>query len=348
MASKLDGDPGALMGVVEVAPGGVTDTAIWMFGELNVTVAVAVLFPLAAELSKLLAALDASAVVTLLTCARAAGLLADALLAMVDKAFTTEPPVDPDTLSDAVATEESTLNAVDCVAALIDELPLTTASTLAATVEATFPLRLLALDDTDASTESAAVCTAGDRLALDEAETTARTREAAVLAAAPVSAVPLPCDDPLASPDRRLVCAAARAEPVAPVSCAVTDSTAADTLVPAAVRFTGGAGGRATSATAKLLSTLTLTPVTPAVESAVLKLDAKLAGLVLARPVDTDEAAAALVTATVNGTTSDVDSSSRRDVTRAMPDVFTFTALGGTLSDAAVTLTKAAATGPLN
>ena len=135
---------------------------------------------------------------------------------------------------------------------------------------------------------------------------------------------------------------------MAPASCAVTEATAAVRLVPAEVRFNGGDGGKETAATVKLLSTLTLMPVTPELTSAALKLDAKTAGLMLARLEDTLVAADALVTATLNGTTSDVDRSSRRDVSTVMPDVLTVTALAERLNWAAVTFAKAAATGAVN
>lgn len=60
---KLDADPGALMGVVDTTPGGVTEMAAWILGVLNVTVAGAELPPLpplTMELSRLLAALVAN------------------------------------------------------------------------------------------------------------------------------------------------------------------------------------------------------------------------------------------------------------------------------------------------
>lgn len=61
MGLKLDGDPGALMGAVFTVPGGVTEIAAWMLGVLKVIEAGAALPvpPLAREVSKLLAALDA-------------------------------------------------------------------------------------------------------------------------------------------------------------------------------------------------------------------------------------------------------------------------------------------------
>ena len=210
-------------------------------------------------------------------------------------------------------------------------------------------LSMLGLDDTAPRTESAEDCTAGDRLALGDAETTASTSAAAVEAAELDRVVPLPCDVVLpVRPASMLVCAATNVAPVAPASCCVTDATAADTLPPAAVRFTGGDGGRATPATEKVLSRLTLMPVTPALASAALKLDAKPAGSMLARPDDTAVAAVALMTAAVHGTTTDVDSSSRREVPVVMPDMFTVTALAGSCSWTAVTLAKVDATGAVN
>jgi len=61
MGLKLDGDPGALMGAVFTVPGGVTEIAAWMLGVLKVIEAGAALPapPLAREVNKLLAALDA-------------------------------------------------------------------------------------------------------------------------------------------------------------------------------------------------------------------------------------------------------------------------------------------------
>ena len=330
-ASKLDGDPGALMGALEAAaPGGVTDTAIWMFGELKVTVAAfagALLLPLlTADCSKLLAAFDARLFVMLVTCASAAGLLVAALLAMVDKALTTDVPVELppelDALSCTATIDESTVSALVCVLAPMVALPLTTARTPAATVVATDAERVLVFAVTVTRTESAWDCTAGDRVAFGAAVTTARTRDAAVLAAVAERAVPLPVVVLATRPDRTLVWAAASAAPELPASCVVTDATAALTLVPAEVRFTGAAGGRTTVGGLKLL-TVTVTPVTPAVVSAAEKLDAKLAGAMFARPVDTALAADALLTAMVNGTDSDVASSIRRVLTTVMPDTFT-------------------------
>ena len=158
-----------------------------MLGEANVTVAdsgaLPLLLPLAAAWSRLLAALVARLFVMAVTCASAAGLLAAALLAMADSAFTTDPPVDPDVLMGTDTTDESTASAFVCVLAPTVALPLTTASTPAATVVATELLKALVLKDTAPRTDSAAVCTAGVMLALVDAETTASTPAATVEAA---------------------------------------------------------------------------------------------------------------------------------------------------------------------
>jgi hypothetical protein len=77
-------------------------------------------------------------------------------LAIDDSADTTAVPADPDTLMGAEATADSTLSAVVWAAAPIVELPLTTATTPAATVDAREPVRVFGVDDTVSRTESAA------------------------------------------------------------------------------------------------------------------------------------------------------------------------------------------------
>lgn len=118
-------------------------------------------------------------------------------------------------------------------------------------------------------------------------------------------------------------------------------------MVPAEVKFTGDAGGRTTVGGAKLV-TLTVMPVTPAVANVEEKVDAKLAGGMLARPVDTPLAADALVTAMVKGTDREVAWSRRRVFTTVMPDTFTKTAVAGRFNWAAVALAKALATVGVN
>ena len=118
MASKLDGAPGALIDAEDVAPGGDTVMAAWMFGdEKTVVTATGALVPkallLASAFSMVVAALPASESNTLFTWARAAGLLDCAEPAMVDKADTTAVPSDPVALMGAAATAASTVSALD-------------------------------------------------------------------------------------------------------------------------------------------------------------------------------------------------------------------------------------------
>ena len=202
------------------------------------------------------------------------------------------------------------------------------------TATAAGPDTLMGADATADSTSSAAVWLCTDRVALD-ALTTANTRLAAVLAAAPDRLVPLapPSDVVLfTSPARTLVCAAASAAPVAPASCAVTEATAAVMLALSAVRFRGGEGGSTTAVTAKVPTTVMCAPLTPDAVRSELKSLAKATGSIAATPEVSDVACEALAATTAKGTASvDVASMARREVAalNVRPDMLTLTELTG-------------------
>ena len=170
------------------------------------------------------AALPASESKTLFTCTNAAGLLDCAELAIDDKADTTAVPAEPDTLMGAAATADSTLSAVVWAVAPIVEVPSTTASTPAATVEATEPVRVLGVDETVPRTESAADCIAGVRLALGDAETAISSTSATCAKAAGL----LDCAE-LAMEDSADI-TAVPADPVAPVGAAATAASTVSAL----------------------------------------------------------------------------------------------------------------------
>jgi hypothetical protein len=137
------------------------------------------------------------------------------------------------------------------------------------------PVELMGADATADSTLRAVLCVCADRVALD-ASTTASTRAAAVAADELVRVVP--ADNVVfARPASTLVCAAARAAPVMPDSCEVTDATAAVTFAPTAVRFTGGDGGRVTVAE-KEPTTVIWAPLTPEATKSEFKSLAKATG----------------------------------------------------------------------